>query len=324
MARPLRIEYNNAYYHVMNRGAAHRDIFTCDKHREIFLNLLKDIHEMFRVEIHAYCLMDNHYHLLLSTPDGNLSRAMRHLNGVYTQRFNRLEKSDGPLFRGRFKSILIDADSYLLSVSRYIHLNPFQAGLVKKPGGYEWSSYRQFIGEQPSYPWLNRSQTLKMVGVRNIEKRYQAFVVAGIDTETCTFYENRRASSIMGDETFINQIAKDISQDREIPESRVLKKMVNLGAIVDFVATELSVNSEHVLTTARGRGQKNLPRSVALFLSRKYTSSSLNEIASYFGLNHYGSVSGAVARFEKELEDDDQLRQKVHNISKQLINRFDP
>jgi len=99
----------------MNRGAGRQMIFVQDTHREIFLELLREIHEMFEVETHAYCLMDNHYHLLLRTPQGNLSRAMRHLNGVYTQRYNRIQKTDGPLYRGRYKAILIDVDAYLLN-----------------------------------------------------------------------------------------------------------------------------------------------------------------------------------------------------------------
>ena len=119
MSRPLRIEFPSAWYHVMNRGAGYRDIFNNDIHRMIFADLLSQITKMFQVEIHGVCLMDNHYHLLIKTPKGNLQRAMQHLNGVYTQRYNRLENSDGPLFRGRYKAILIEPDAYLLNVSRY-------------------------------------------------------------------------------------------------------------------------------------------------------------------------------------------------------------
>ena len=132
MARPLRIEYPGAWYHVMNRGVDRQPIFLHDAHRESFLSLLSDISRSYQVEIHAYCLMNNHYHLLVRTPLGNISRAMRHLNGVYTQRFNSMEKRDGSLFRGRFKAILVEADEYLLRLSRYIHLNPVAAKLVKR------------------------------------------------------------------------------------------------------------------------------------------------------------------------------------------------
>lgn len=115
MSRPLRIVYEGAWYHVMNRGAGRRTIFHSDTYRQLFLALLGEITQTFGVEVHAYCLMDNHYHLLLHTPRANLSAAMRHLQRLYTQRHNRMEQTDGPLFRGRFKAILVDADHYLSS-----------------------------------------------------------------------------------------------------------------------------------------------------------------------------------------------------------------
>ncbi len=118
MSRPLRIEYPGAWYHVMNRGASGRTIFRSDRDWHTFLSLLGDLAATFAVEVHAYCLMGNHYHLLIHTPRGILSGAMRHLNSLYTQRYNRFHRTDGPLFRGRFKAIVIDADTYLAVVSR--------------------------------------------------------------------------------------------------------------------------------------------------------------------------------------------------------------
>ena len=132
MARPLRIQYPGAWYHVMNRGASHQGIFLDDEDRKDFLKLLGETSKMWRIQVHAFCLLDNHYHLLIHTPLGNLSRSMRYVNGIYTQRFNRRHGNDGPIFRGRFKAILIDADSYLLEVVRYIHLNPVKANLVAR------------------------------------------------------------------------------------------------------------------------------------------------------------------------------------------------
>ncbi len=145
MARPLRIEYDGAWYHVMNRGAGRKSIFYNDHHRALFLELLYEIHNRYQVEIHAYCLMGNHYHLLMRTQRPNISRAMRHLNGVYTQRYNALQRKDGALFRGRYKSILVEAESYLLRLSRYIHLNPVASILVRVAEEYPWSSYVDYI-----------------------------------------------------------------------------------------------------------------------------------------------------------------------------------
>ena len=124
MSRPLRIEYEGAWYHVMNRGRRSDRIFDGQHDYQMFIELLKDAIELWDVRISAYCLMPNHYHLLIHTPKGNLSRSMRHINGVYTQRFNRTHGFDGQLFRGRYKSIIVDGDSYLLQLVRYIHRNP--------------------------------------------------------------------------------------------------------------------------------------------------------------------------------------------------------
>lgn len=132
MTRPLRIEYPDAWYHVMNRGRRGDNIFADNEDYETFIVLLQEASKMFDLRISAYCLMPNHYHILVQTPRGNLSRAMRHINGVYTQRYNRKRKTDGQLFRGRYKSILVDADNYLLELLRYIHRNPVRAHLCNR------------------------------------------------------------------------------------------------------------------------------------------------------------------------------------------------
>src|SRR3989338_951183 len=141
MPSPPRIEFENAWYHVMNRGAGRRAIFPDNSARELFLKLLSDMNAEFRIEIHAYCLMGNHFHLLLRTPHANLNLAMQMLSSVYTRQHNRLSKTDGPLFKGRYKAILIAEETYLAQVSRYIHRNPVEAKLVKHPRDYQWSSY---------------------------------------------------------------------------------------------------------------------------------------------------------------------------------------
>ncbi len=132
MSRPLRIEYPGAWYHVMNRGRRRQKIFMSRGDYESFIKVLQETSDGWGLEVSAYCLMSNHYHLLVHSPDGNLSRCMRHINGVYTQRFNRGHKKDGPLFRGRYKAVLVDSDSHLLEVLRYIHRNPLRARLVKR------------------------------------------------------------------------------------------------------------------------------------------------------------------------------------------------
>ena len=154
MARPLRIEFAGALHHITSRGNSRDPIFLRDSDRELFMLVLKESCELFNWSVHAWCLMDNHYHLLVETPDSNLSKGMRYLNGVYTQRFNSLEKTDGQLFRGRYKAILVEDSSYLLCVSRYIHLNPVNAEVVDSLEKYSWSSYGAFIGNDIVPKWL--------------------------------------------------------------------------------------------------------------------------------------------------------------------------
>ncbi len=318
MSRPLRIEYPGAYYHVMNRGAGRKDIYAHDEHRQIFLELLREIHEMFKVEIHAYCLMDNHYHLLLSTPLGNLSRSMRHLNGVYTQRYNRTQKTDGPLYRGRYKAILIDADAYLLNVSRYIHRNPLEAGVVKRGEDYPWSSYGAYIGLNRDPQWLSVNETLGMIGQRNLPQRYQAFVEAGVDDETDKFYQKKKQMPILGRESFIRQKVRKTVRNKEQPESQMPVKEITLAMIIETIARIFRTNPEEIYRISKGRGQVNDARSAAFYVARKSAGMPLMEIAEHFGLGHYGSVSGSNARFERRMAEDEKLGRLVARVSKSI------
>ena len=155
MSRPLRLEFAGALYHITSRGNRKEAIYEVDTDREGFLSVLADVCKTYNWECHAYCLMDNHYHLLVETPDANLSKGMRQLNGRYTQNFNREHHRVGHVFQGRYKAILIDKNSYLLELSRYIVLNPVRAHMVRSVIDWPWSSYRATVGEQVKPGWLN-------------------------------------------------------------------------------------------------------------------------------------------------------------------------
>ncbi|MGH7874078.1 MAG: transposase [Candidatus Binatia bacterium] len=146
MARPLRIEYQGAHYHVTSRGNERKAIFRGDPDRENFVELIRRAVDQFDLRLHAYVLMDNHYHLLLETRRAGLNRALRYLNGVYTQAFNRRHHRVGHLFQGRYKAILIEKESYLLDLSRYIHLNPWRVKESNDPVKYPWSSLGSYVG----------------------------------------------------------------------------------------------------------------------------------------------------------------------------------
>lgn len=182
MARPLRLEYPGALYHVTARGNAQNAVFLEDRDRDTFLACLSDVVVRLGWLCHAYCLMDNHYHLLIETPDGNLSQGMRQLNGVYTQRFNRHHRRVGHLFQGRYKAILIERDSYLLEVCRYVVLNPVRARMVKHIERYPWSSYPATLGMTACPGWLHTDGVLGHFGKRRsiARQRYAEFVAQGI------------------------------------------------------------------------------------------------------------------------------------------------
>ena len=161
MSRPLRLEFPGALYHITSRGDGREDIYRTDGDRRLFLAVLADVCERFNWWGHAYCrLMTNHYHLLIETPDANLSKGMRQLNGVYTQRFDQVYGRCGHVFQGRYKAILVQKETYLKELARYIVLNPVRAQMVGEAQDWPWSSFRATTGEGPSPGWLRRDWLL--------------------------------------------------------------------------------------------------------------------------------------------------------------------
>ena len=196
MARPLRIEYPGAVYHVMNRGLSRQLVFRDSNDYQAFLKVLTEVHALWGVQILAYCLMPNHYHLCVKTPQGNLSRVMRHVNGVYTQGFNRAHRRDGPLFRGRYKAILIDVETYLASVVRYIHLNPVKAKVASSPEQYVWSSHGQYLKPKSAFEWLAIAELLQECGSPRV---FHQFVLSGNEAEVEAFLYCCSSVSSIGD-----------------------------------------------------------------------------------------------------------------------------
>ena len=181
MARPLRIEYDGALYHVTSRGNERKAIFRNANDRSLFLDTLAQVNKRFDWVCHAYCLMNNHYHLVVETRDGNLSKGMRQLNGVYTQAYNKRCGRIGHLFQGRFKAILVQKDSHLLEVCRYVVLNPVRARTIKHPRLYKWSSYRATAGMAQAHPCLTPDEILSHFGQRKLsaQEKYRDFVQEG-------------------------------------------------------------------------------------------------------------------------------------------------
>lgn len=321
MPRPLRLEFEGAWYHVMNRGAAHQDIFKNDQHRELFLNLLKEASLYYNIQCHAYCLMNNHYHLLIHTPQGNLSAAMRHINGLYTQKFNRLEKKDGPLFRGRYKAILVEENDYLLHVSRYIHLNPVEAKIISEPEAYRWSSYSSYIKYKVHPSWLHIDTILGMFG-SNKRIQYKRFIDEGLDKFTRSFYEMKKQPAILGDANFKNQ------QLNNLPELKIKDSMPDynrtrdLPSILDIAKTCSKYFNIKEETLFHYRlGKTNMPRKIAMYLSRVVGQARLNDIAEYFDCKSKSGASNAVSKIKSDLIFDNTLVCHLKNIEILLKNK---
>ena len=317
MARPLRIEYPGAFYHVMNRGQSRRNIFMEDKGRQSFLDLLADIARLWKVEIHAYCLMDNHYHLLLSTPKGGLSRAMRHLDGIYTQKFNRVHHRDGPLFRGRYRAILIDAEEYFLSVVRYIHQNPLGAGVVSDIDGYRWSSHWGYLNKKQCPDWLDTRSVMSRFGGL---KEYQRFMHEEIEEEIEEFYRGPHQKPVLGSQEFTVRV-KDRLGDKarvepEKPESRRVFG-VDLEAIVEATAREYGKGVEEL--KRRKRGGQNEARMVAIYLGRQLGGHKHEEIGKAVGLENTSSVSSAYLLMKERVAKEKRLERKVRRAEEALV-----
>jgi REP element-mobilizing transposase RayT len=205
-------------YHVTNRGNNKKAIFRIDQDRETFLNILAQVNKRYHWLCHAYCLMDNHYHLLAETPDGNLSLGMRQLNGVYTQTYNKKRATTGHIFQGRYKAVLIQKDSHLLEVCRYVVLNPLRARMVEKPGEWKWSSYNATAGLETSHPCLAKEWILEQFGrTRTVaEKEYRKFITLGI-TEG-TIWNKVKGQTILGEEDFVDSLSDHLKRHKDIPE----------------------------------------------------------------------------------------------------------
>lgn len=323
MARPLRIMFEGACYHIMNRGLEKRNIFLDNNHRNLFLDLLSEISERFKVDIHAYCLMNNHYHLLLTTNLANLDLVMKHLNSIYTSKFNKDVGRDGPLFRGRYKSILVEEDEYFFNVSRYIHKNPSEAQIIKDDARYKWSSYQYYCHKSFRSPdWLRRSKTLSYFS--NSNKKYRKFVEKSIDDDTRKFYSLDRMKPIFGNNDFIksitvkffsSQISKDISNKEQI----IANKYPSLQETLLFVEQACNINAEIILNN---RSRKYIfARNTLLYLLLLNPRYKMVEKAKFLGIKS-DSLYRANKRLIDKMSVDYELKKKIEKITKEFSSYF--
>ena len=250
MARPLRIQYRDAYYHVTCRGNDRRSIYRDDSDRELFLEKLKTSLEIYGVALHAYVLMGNHFHLLVQTPKANLSEFMRHFNIAYTGAYNRRHKRVGHLYQGRYKAILVEGDIYLLELSRYLHLNPIRIKPHKGKGyaeqwrvleKYRWNSLRGYLRATERESWVNYDEVLGQVG--GSRSRYRQFIEEGIEGGYDTPWEKLKGQVVLGREEFVRKLKGKTSgkaSSREQPSMKVLEA-VGPDEVLRKVSRELGI-----------------------------------------------------------------------------------
>ncbi len=339
------MDYPGAWYHVMNRGIERRRVFDDDDDRRSFLRLLASLEEQFGVEVHAYCLMDNHYHLALHTPEANLSRAMRWLGQSYTQGFNRRHDRVGPLFQGRFKSIPVDPENWLIELSVYIYLNPLRIarlGLGKledaresrgegdRPSvadvdlrlrelrGYQWSSYRAYGGYRKAPEWLKSGRILGSFGKYQQEQRsgYRKLVRERLKRGTDeSAVEKAREEIALGNAAFVDGLRRRFgkSMRREDVGKRKLAQRLRLETILSSVEEVKEERKEYWLKCHGDDGKW-----LVLLLARHRTGQTLRELGEALGGLDYSAVSVGIRRYEKKLKDQPNARRTYNRVAKML------
>jgi REP element-mobilizing transposase RayT len=323
MARPLRVEYSGAVYHVINRGNAGENIFRVNRDREKLLEYIEKAAERFLLNIHAYCLMDNHFHILLETQQPNLSKALQWFSVSYAGYFNRKYHRIGHLFHGRFKSILVDADEYLKQLSRYIHLNPVRAGLVNQPVDYPWSSYPIYAGIITTADWVETEWLLSQFGkTRKVAiKKYKDFVEKVDASRLKNPAEDIVGGFILGSSEFVNWVKDNFlsqrSEDKEIPQLRRLKPTISKETVVEYVCREFGCDLDMIL---RKGLKRNLARDISIYLSRQLTSESGISLGEYFGSISNAAITNRVNYLSRQCEENERLRRRIYNLKQKIMN----
>lgn len=280
MARPLRLEFAGALYHVTARGDRREPIYADEVDRREWLRVLEEVCQRFNWVIHAYCQMTNHYHMVVETPDGNLSRGMRQLNGLYTQRFNRRHGLVGHLFQGRYKAIVVQKEGYLKELARYVVLNPVRAGIVDEPGAWPWSNFQLTVSDERAPPeWLDVDWLLAGFGKSRREAvgAYTRFVLAGIGVRSPL--EQVKHQLYLGDDAFIERLQRASKRSENLCEVSKAQRRALAKPLSEYAISF----PERDEAMARA------------YLSGAYT---MQQIGEYFGV-HYMTVSRAVRRFEQ-------------------------
>ena len=335
MARPLRIEYPGAWYHITSRGNAQAELYRDDSDRGIFIKILKESLETYGVEMHCYVLMRNHFHLLLMTPLGNVSRFMQRLNTAYTVYFNRRHHRVGHLFQGRFKAILIDADSYLLELSRYIHLNPVRTDYFEDKSlkekieyltSYRWSSFRYYAGLEKAPDFLRIGVVLSLFGggLKIAQRRYREFVLEGLRIDLPNPMKDRKGRLVLGSPDFEKWVyATFIDQQRGQKEFTRLDESlpeISFGQILQTVSDEFGVPAQDLI---RKRSRHAIARRILVELCCRYLvrKDSLRDIGGRLGGISVSGLGRSRQHLKESMERDGCLKKRFETIRRKILSQ---
>ena len=319
MARQWRIEFPGAIYHVLSRGNNRQDIFLSDDDRYLFFDLLATLSERFNVQIYAYVLMSNHYHLLLKTINGNLSKAMQWFGTTYTCKFNSKNNTGGHLFQGRFKSIIVENDAYLLRLSCYIHRNPLRAGIVERLADYPWSSYWYYAYQKKPPEWLCTKAILDQASSGNPHKAYRIKVQKYSD-EKVSVWEDVKHGLIYGGQEFVEDIKDRFlgdKRDAELPQHNSFLKTLEPEQILKRASEHLGFNLEAARESKKIGPEDKDNRDLIIYLIWRAGRLSNAAIGNYLGLT-YSAVSRRVKIISDKIAVDPTLREKYRDLKSQI------
>ena len=319
MARPLRIEFPGAHYHVMSRGNDRRPIARDDADREKWIDWLRRAVETYGWRLHAFVLMGNHHHLFVETPEPNLSAGMQFLNGSYTSYFNRRHRRVGHLLQGRFKAQLVEQQGYYQEVSRYIHLNPVRAELVERPQAYRFSSYPGYHWTARALPWVTYAGVLGEFGREASKARaaYRRFVAAGVKQPPRSPFSEAIHGLVLGSESFLSRVRRLVDQrpvDLAVPQLERVRAKPSLAEIKQAVGEEFGIRPDR---WGRGRRSDDASRAVAAYLGRCHFGYRAGEVAREMG---YASASGVGQAVKRVEAGNPQLKKSIQRIKQKLTN----
>jgi REP element-mobilizing transposase RayT len=329
MARPLRIDYPHAFYHVTCRGNERREIFRDDSDRETFLQKLQTSLEIYQVRLHAYVLMSNHFHLIVQTPKANLSEFMRHFNISYTAYFNRRHHRSGHLYQGRFKAIVIEADSYLLELSRYVHLNPVRVGSFKRREHkdalrhlekYRWSSLDGYLRRSKKRHWMTYDDVLNYVAGSG--KEYAHFIKEGLAAGYSTPWDNLTGQTVLGEEGFYERLRQKwqpkTASSKEQPSARWLERL-EPSEVLRQVAAYFTIKLEDLI---KKRTRYRDERALAMELMHRYSRAKQKEIGEHLRGLDYALVSRERKRLREKIENEPKARKWWREIEQRLSTKI--